>query len=231
MSARSRKASKASYNKRKGSSARTFVRDRTPFFLFRGSPLPAFRDAALELQQHQHHADAQQDVPDAGNAGDRSIGPLGKLGAQHLCHAAHHHHHGGDVQTDLIGQDRFAGLGGGKGKALFQQEKQQEEQHSQQKVVGVHHCKGGLAGKAVELGELAVEHPAHHGEDGVHQRGIEIAFHRHCSFFIFNHCFVVLSSGHRPAEACTEQNACQLQRRPQTGVRIPFSLFCRLNGV
>ena len=33
MSARSRKASKASYNKRKGSSARTFVRDRTPFLL------------------------------------------------------------------------------------------------------------------------------------------------------------------------------------------------------
>ena len=32
MSARSRKASKVSQDKRKGSSARTFVRDRTPFF-------------------------------------------------------------------------------------------------------------------------------------------------------------------------------------------------------
>ena len=29
-----------------------------------------------------------------------------------------------DVQTDLIGQERFAGLGSGKGKALFQQEQQ-----------------------------------------------------------------------------------------------------------
>ena len=33
MSARSRKASKVSYNKRKGSSARTFIRDRAPFLL------------------------------------------------------------------------------------------------------------------------------------------------------------------------------------------------------
>ena len=38
MSARNRKANKALYNKRKGSSARTFVRDRAPFFSFIEKP-------------------------------------------------------------------------------------------------------------------------------------------------------------------------------------------------
>ena len=57
MSARSRKASKVSYNKRKGSSARTFVRDRAPFLLRRvihNTPLSLFLSQVKKLAQHSN---------------------------------------------------------------------------------------------------------------------------------------------------------------------------------
>ena len=63
MSARSRKASKASYNKRKGSSARTFVRDKTPSLLHKsqygGLPgsrkIDVHRAACCHAQRSKNH--------------------------------------------------------------------------------------------------------------------------------------------------------------------------------
>ena len=135
------------------------------------------RNRAPDLQEQHHHANAQQDVADAGDAGDRRGHPGGKLRAQHLRNTADDEHDGGHVQADVIGRQRPLRLRAGEGKALFQQKQQEKEHHAQQEVVRVHHAEGCSGGKAVELGELAVKHAADHGEKSVQQGSVHVAFH------------------------------------------------------
>ena len=142
----------------------------------------AGRHGAPQLQQHQHQAHAQQDVADARHAGDGRGGAGGEGSAQHLQRAPHQEHHRGDVEAGVIDRQNPPGLGAGEGKVLFQQKQQQEKHHAQQEVVGVHHREAGLAGKAVELGELPVEHAAGHGQQRVDKGRVHIAFHFRSSF-------------------------------------------------
>ena len=64
-----------------------------------------------------------------------------------------------------------------EGKNLFGKQQKQKNHHAQQEVVGVNHGKRRFACKAIQFGELTVEHASGHGDESVEERCICVAFH------------------------------------------------------
>ena len=80
-----------------------------------GVDLCSFSDA----QQQQHEADAEQQVPDAADAGDRCVQPAGQRQAQRLRDAPNHQGRAGDVQPHVVERERTPGLFTGKVLPIF----------------------------------------------------------------------------------------------------------------
>ena len=116
-------------------------------------------------------------MSDACHARDGGVHAGGEGRAQHLGDAPHHKHQSGEIETGVVHCQYLSGAGAGEGEVLLQQEQQQKDHHTQQEIVGMYHRKGGFAGEGVQLGELPVEYPAHHGENRIEQGTVHIAFH------------------------------------------------------
>ena len=79
MSARSRKASKVSYNKCKGSSARTFIRDRAPFWLRRvihNTPLSLFLKALDLFAGAMLYVVVEELIPEMSQGQNSNVGTV-----------------------------------------------------------------------------------------------------------------------------------------------------------
>ena len=160
-------------------------------------------------------------MADAGHAGDGGVHAGGERSPQHLRHAAHGKHHGSQIQAHMIDRQDTSCLRAGKSKILFQQKEQQEKDHTQHKVMGVHHAQRGFPGKAMELGKFPIKYAAEHCRDRVEQSRIQISFHMDLAlpFLSFHRVCVGGVMQRRPDEVSAEQQSGQQQGCPQAGIK------------
>lgn len=105
----------------------------------------------LNLQQQKHQADSQQDMSDSSHPGDGGIRASGEIGPHDLGYPACRQHYGGQIQSNVIGEQHPPGLCSGEGQVLFQHHQQQEKHHPQQEVMGMYHRESSLAVKPLNL--------------------------------------------------------------------------------
>ncbi len=130
------------------------------------------------MEQEQDDAHTQQKVADARDAGNGGAGAGSQRRAQYLENSANEEQNTGDIQTQMIHHQDPSGLFVLERKVLFQQEQNEEEEHPQYEVVGVHDGQCSLPGETVEFGEFPVENAAHHGDDCIEQRTVYHFFHK-----------------------------------------------------
>lgn len=67
-----------------------------------------------------------------------------------------------DVEARMVEREDAAHFFSREGKNLFGKQQKQKNHHAQQEVVGVKHGKRRFACKAIQFGELTVEHASGH---------------------------------------------------------------------
>lgn len=133
----------------------------------------------FDLEQQKHQRDPQKDMSYAGHTGKGPFQGRRQVNPPHLHNATAKEHQGGKVQSHLIKDQHFPGISPEKGQIFLQQKQQEEKDHSQKEIMGVHRPQRCATLKAIELGELPVKYPTGHGQNSIDQRQIGISFFFH----------------------------------------------------